>query len=349
MNIILCEKTYFESNWCKQILQGLENKLKKRRIKYKIIFDTDAISNNDVLFIIGSDYKWIASSVYSANSCGITPIVVFNQLNHIIEGKYHSVSSDINGSVRSLIDWLRGRNKKNICLYGVNPASVSDISRSQSYIKTFSGGKTFYNNGSLRKCFQNFIKSNEHFDAVICTNDFAAISLVKNLMEYDASLLDCLDIISCSQSSISQCYTDHIKSVNINLSSFGTNAYEISRIAARGENISEISLTVKWDTDFNAACVPIQEFMSISDPDMFYEDSELAELLRIDRLIEKCDAIDKRILRLLLRNETYFDISEKCHIAEQSVKYRVKHYIEICALKNRRELVALLNKYYIKV
>lgn len=348
MNVILCEKTYYESNWCKQILHGLKNELKKRRIEYKVIFEFEEIKTDDILFVIGSDYRWISDSVYASNLYGITPIVVFNQLNHMIEGRYHSVSSDINGSICSIVDWLKSRNKKNICLYGVNPSSISDISRSQSYMRTFTdGGRTFFNNGSLKNCFNGFIESNERFEAVICTNDFAAISLVKNLIEYDATLLEDMDIISCSQSSISACYKDYIKSININFTSFGTNAYEVSRIAQRGENISEISLTVKWNMDFNTENIKSSNAVVETKEDSFYDDVELSQMLKIDRLIERCDVLDKEIIKLILDEKTYIDISEECHIAEQSVKYRVKQYVEICGLKNRKELIALLNEYHI--
>ncbi len=349
MNIILCEKTYFESNWCKQILQGLKGELKKRRIEYKVIFEFENIAANDILFIIGSDMRWISHAVKDANTIGNTPIIIFNQLNHIVDGRYHSVSSDISGSVCALVDWLKSRNKERICLYGVNPASASDISRSQSYMKTVAGGKTFYNNGSLQKCFADFVESGESFDAVICTNDFAAISLAKNLMEYDKNTLEDMDIISCSQSSISKYFPQYIKSININLTSLGINAYQVARVSQRGENIAEISVTVKWDMEFNTESIIAYDTVFSENKDVFYEDLELVQMLKIDRLIEGSDELDKQIVGLLLKENTYSEIAEKCHISEQSVKYRVKHLTEGCGLKNRKELINLLNEYHITI
>lgn len=282
--------------------------------------------------------------------CGITPIVVFNQLNHMVEGKYHSVSSNINGSVSSIVDWLKSRNKKSICLYGVNPSSVSDMGRFQSYRKTLAKSeKTFYNNGSLKNCFKVFAESNETFDAAICTNDFAAISLVKNLMKYDASLLDTMDIISCSRSTISAFYSDYIKSIDINFTSFGENAYEIAKMLQKGKNISEISLTVKCNMDFDAHHTKVSNSLIGVSEDSFYDDVELSQMLRLDRLFEHCDTLDEEIIKLLLEKQTYIDIAEKCHIAEQSVKYRVKRYIEICGLKNRSQLISLLQEYLINI
>ncbi len=347
MNMILCEKAYFESSWCKQILTGLKGELKKRRIPYKVVFHLEA--TEDSYFVIGSDYQWMASAVSKLNAKQVTPIVIFNQLNHILPGTYHSVSSDVGGSVTALIRWLKSKNKQNICLYGVNPKSISDISRSQSYTKTFEMGKIFYNSGSLKQCFLDFANCEETFDAVICTNDFAAISLVKNLRELHDDKFQNLEIISCSETSISACFTDVIKSVNINLTSLGTNAYQVLRASLKGENISEISITVKWDMEFRTEPIIISKDEETDVPDHFYMDKELSDLMYIDKLIEKCDDTDKQILRLLLSGDTYFDIAEACHIAEQSVKYRVKQYIEICRLKNRKELIGLLKEYHIKV
>ncbi len=348
MNIILCEKNYFESNWCLQILQGLKSELKKRRMEYELLFDFQAFESDTTLYVIGSDYRWISSAVANANSMGITPIVVFNQLDHIINGRYHSVSSDINGTVVSLLEWLKTENKKNICLYGINPSSVSDIGRSESYFRLFSEkGRSFVNSGSFEKCFADFRNSGECFDAVICTNDLAAVSLVRHLLETDPVALQGMTVVSCSKSAISECFGAYIRSVDINFTSFGTNAYAISRIVNHGQNISEIALTVKWDMNFDVE-VPLCEGTRISlDDNGFYEDPELAQLLKLDRLLEHCDAIDKRIIGLLLADRTYAEIAEECYMAEQSVKYRVKQYLEICGLKNRRELIALFNDYHI--
>ncbi len=348
MNIILCEKNYYESNWCRQILLGLKNELKKRRMEYKLIFEFETFDKATILYVIGSDYRWMSEAVYHANTRGITPIVVFNQLDHIINGRYHSVSSDIGGSISSLIEWLKAENKDHICLYGINPTSTSDISRTESYFRRFTeGGRTFFNNGSLQKCFSDFMESGECFDAVICTNDFAAISLVKNLLAFDSAALPSLTIISCSKSALSDCFAPYIKSVDINFTSFGINAYAISRILAHGENISEIALTVKWDMTFGGKA-PIPESPHLLfDDNGFYEDPELAALLKLDRLWEGCDILDKKLLRLLLLEKTYAEIAEECHLAEQSVKYRIKQYLAICELKKRKELLSLLREYHI--
>ncbi len=350
MNIILCEKNYFESNWCRQILAGLKNELKKRRMEYEILFDFEPFMPEDILYVIGSDVRWMSDAVYKANAAGITPIVVFNQLDHIIPGRYHSVSSDINGTVVSLLEWLRVEGKKKICLYGINPASVSDIGRSESYFRSFSeGGHSFFNHGSLKQCFNDFWGSGEDFDAVICTNDLAAVSLVKNLMEAAPERLGSMSVVSCSRSAISACYEEYIKSVDVNFTSFGTNAYAVSRIVRHGENISEIALTVKWEMNFASThaggeCPPVP-----MNDNAFYGDPEFASLLKIDRLLERCDALDKKILSLLLSDRTYAEIAEECYLVEQSVKYRVKQYTEICQLKNRKELLSLLNEYHIKL
>ncbi len=349
MNVILCEKAYFDSSWCKQILQGLKNELKKRRIEYSVVFELDDINSDNIFFVIGSDYKWMSDYVAKVNYYGITPILIFNQSNHIISGRYHSVSSDIGGSILALVKWLKNREKNNICLYGVNPESISDISRNQSYAKNLEMGKTFYNNGSLENCFKSFISCNECFDAVICTNDFAAISLVKNLIKHNAEMLQRLDIISCSQSSISAYFGDYIKSININLTSLGTNAYQVARTAQNGENISEISLTVKWNMEFDDENITrLFEDGDIA-PNAFYEDAELSNLMKLDMLVDSFDNTDKNIIRLLMSGDTYSDIAEACYTTERNVKYRVKQYLKKCNVNSRKEFIDFLNEYHIKI
>ena len=87
--------------------------------------------------------------------------------------------------MRRLVELLRGRGHGRIALYGVNPQSVSDESRMDSYLAALGGedGRrhVFFNSGSLENCFEQFMARAQQYDAVICANDFAAISLVRRL------------------------------------------------------------------------------------------------------------------------------------------------------------------------
>ena len=79
--------------------------------------------------------------------------------------------------MRRLVELLRGRGHGRIALYGVNPQSVSDESRMDSYLAALGGedGRrhVFFNSGSLENCFEQFMARAQQYDAVICANDFA--------------------------------------------------------------------------------------------------------------------------------------------------------------------------------
>lgn len=56
--------------------------------------------------------------------------------------------------------------------------------------------RIFTNNGSLKNCFDEFFKKCASFDAVICSNDFAAVSLIRNLLKIAPDELNRLKILS---------------------------------------------------------------------------------------------------------------------------------------------------------
>ena len=100
---ILTEPAYSGSIWCKELLKSLTDRLRQKRIPFCEIFES--IENNgDGVFIIASDYNWIKSTVSKLNSAGIKPILICNQAEQIHGCDYSCVCSDINGSMKYLIN-----------------------------------------------------------------------------------------------------------------------------------------------------------------------------------------------------------------------------------------------------
>ncbi len=344
---ILCEEPYRESVWCKEILTGLTDALKRKRLQYEEIKNIDEADSE--LIAVGTNYAWLNNVIYSSNKKGVTPILLSNRVDCLLKGKYHSVSTDISDSMTQLVNTLRSKGKTRIALYGVNRTSVSDISRAESF-NNVSGKNSdiFYNNGSLDDCFLSFLPHINDFDAVLCVNGLVAVSFAKRIMRTNPELLDKLCIISCSKIILKTGVAEHIICVDSNFENFGNAAIIIADVVKKNKYISNINISLNWDIDdenFLDKMNAKNENLTMPQH-IFYEDNEATQMLNLNNLLLACTQTDLQILNLLINKTPYHEIAERCFMSESSIKYRIKKYIELSHTKDKAELLNLLNAYY---
>lgn len=345
---ILCENTYETSIWCKNIYKGLTGELKKRRIAYEKSENTDAVLEKDTVYIIGSGYVWMNSVILDCNQKNIIPVLLCNQASKLVGGKYHCVTTDTSAYIRHIISSLNADGITKVALYGVNESSVSDGARMKSFLEILWAPDSVYmNNGSLQNCFLKFIKDAPNYDAVICVNNYAAISLAKNLSKSYPEILERIKIISCTSGKLETSYSKHISFVSMNFEQYGKAALSVSEMAAKNPYISGITATIQWDYgegSISANVVP--ENKEIAKADTFYDDKEVQRLIAAENLLSECDDTDIEILKLLANGKIYDEIAEKCFLSKESVKYRIKKYMSICGVSTRSEMLEIMLDFY---
>ena len=156
---ILLDSKYAESLWCKSLYESLIERLRHKRIPFCSVFDSiDA--DLDAIFIIASDREWTISAITQLNENGIKPILICNQSENLSGCIYSCVCSDINASMKNLLDNLRTKDKSRVALYGINRESIADISRVDSLFnwrgQYFEKMQIFNNDVSLQSCFDDF-------------------------------------------------------------------------------------------------------------------------------------------------------------------------------------------------
>lgn len=345
MTIIICEYILDESIWCQKIYNGLKNELKKRRIAYSKTSDPSTVSSGDIVYIIGSSYIWINNSISICNTLNIVPVILCNQITNMLYGKYHSISTDTNACMKQLISSSNTTDPKRIALYGINNNSLSDLSRTKSYIEqTNNTSGVFVNNGSLENCFNTFIPHISEFDTVICVNNYAAISLVENLSNCCPYVLERLKIISCSSSKLSTIFSKYIIYVDTNFEHYGKAALAISELSKKNPYISGINVMINYDS--NSVSLPsfTANDSDITQIDSFYKDKEIKKLLKVENLLDNCDNLDMQIIKMLMDGNIYDDIADKCFLSKESVKYRIKKYIKICKVATKEDFIEFIKE-----
>ena len=352
---IIVDSKYSKSFWSKNLYKSLTERLRRKRIPFCDIIDT-VDANLDAVFIIASDYEWTTSLIKQLNQNDIEPILICNQAEKLAGCIYSCVCSDINASMRNLLDTLKTNDKTRIALYGINTNSIADISRVDSLfnwktdnIDNFETMRIFNNNGSLINCFYEFFSQIDHFDAAICANDFAAVSLVRNLQHAAPEKLKDFYIISCAKTQISNYYHDRILSLDMNFDQYGKAAVYLYNALKKHTYLSEMTVKVLWSLENNKHAHNTKKIhlKLKSSKDSFYEDAELNEMLIVDKLLSVAheNDIEKKIIDGFLQDLTIEQIAENCFLTVGGLKYRVKKIIHESGAADKAQVISLLKKY----
>ena len=342
---ILTEPNYGESLWGKTLHAALIERLRQKRIPFREA--SLHLPPCDGVFIIAADYLWLRDTVRRLNASDIRPIVIGNQVQGIPGCSYSAVCSDLAGSMRYLRDRLRVLGKKHIALYGVNTDSIGDIGRMDGLLALdadFSDSLcVFKNSGSLRDCFDRFLPVCGQFDAVLCVNGYAAVSLAKNLEKFRPQALSSTEIFSCSRTKLSDCYRDLIHALDLNFEEFGKAAVFLYEELKRHPYMADMTVRIKWRTDAPSDGVcPSVSLDGIGETDRLYGDEEMRDMIRTDRLLDIADGTDRQILSLFARGKTAEEVAEQCFLTVGGVKYRLSRLMTVCHASDKAELLGLM-------
>lgn len=339
---IICEKSYAESIWCKQLLGGLVKELKKRRIGYEQDGD---ISKGDGIFIIGMGNRWTKELIHRCNKAECVPVVLSPQSGKNFTGQYHLVCPDTVGIAASLKTAFEEAGRERIAIYGVSQTVDLDKDRTESFMELVSDGQSvFRNNGNLEYCFRSFLPKAGRYDGVICVNGYAAISLVKKLEKENEDVLEKLVILSCEEVLRHSKYNRWISFVDMKLEACGAAALSVMELAEQSGDIGSITVKMK-----GSICDIPKKLSDHGDSqavqEQHPEDPEIVSMAKIEQLLRDADDMDHHIIAMLLSDAKYSEISDSCYMTEGNVKYRVKKYMSICGCKTKKELLELLKEY----
>lgn len=344
---ILAEPAFRESVWCRELRNSLENALRNKRIPFCEIFDT-LPADSDGVFLLATGFHWIKRTIRLLNDAGIHPILIGNQLEQVPGCSYSCVCSDVLGSMKYLLEKIKSENKREIALYGVNTNSISDIGRVDGLFAlkddSFDSMIIFENRGSLQNCYADFRNRGQNVDAVICANEFAAVSLLRNLQR---DKQPAPKILSCSHSQLLRYYNRDILTIDLNYEQYGKAAVFLYEKRKKYSWMSNMAISVRWSMEEAPLPTAARDISlpQTQEEDVFYEDTELDEMLKVERVLEQSDETDKKILQMLLDGCTMAAICESCFLGETAVKYRLRKLLKHARIQNKEELLKLLRNY----
>lgn len=330
----------------------------KRRKRFTLIMlDTidelehHSITEEDAVFVMGRNNDWLSDVIEVCELYFHNRVILFgNHKKQLSSGKYSIITPDITQDIQILYNYLVSHGKTRIAMYGINPHSTLDDFRKENFLSCGgSANDLFYNSGSLSECYNSFSQSTQTYDAVICTNDYAAISLIRSLGKDNQ-----LFVTSCGGGTLlTHFFSPSITHTWIDYQAFGKTALNLCDILQKSEHINSINIYISGElsigeTTNNLPLIPEPDAETTTTPKPttdYYSDSEVEEMLRVETLLDSCDEEDFLVLDSLLNNMTYAKLAEKLFMSVNGVKYKVKKMFDICQVSSKDELIGLLNKY----
>jgi len=351
------ESEYKNTPWCTETVEGLQAEIKrKKQTIYEVenILDIAESEEKSSVIIIGSLKSWISDRIGETRHKGMLPIVLSNSNVEYTRKNYSNVSSDVYGALHTAISTARGNGKPRIALYGINLNSASDSIRKKAFLKFGGNKKDIYNNhGSLKGCFYSFLPSIDNYDTIICANDFVAASLVNRLKRqgYD---LGRLYIISCSDGILLKNMSPSVTAFSRNFKAFGRAAISAHEMFTKNPEIAFSDIQIKYQLRVRETTPNLTEYTDAVELEPqeetstfnIYDDPELLEIMKVEKILRGGDSIDLQILRYVDQKQTYESIAEKLFISVSAVKYRLKNLCKIAEVSGIKELMSLVEKYY---
>ncbi len=357
---ILIEPAFEESSWGKAMSESLAVALTKKKMNFSIIDSKTKIFKRDeahFLFVIGSDESWFKNIVSHCEKNKIHPILLGGVLKGRFNGIFSTVTSDLPRSMYYLINYLKGKGKTHPALYGINPASLSDSAREESFLlyaeELASKSDVYYNNGSLKNCFENFIKNAGEYDSIICANDYAAVSLMRNLKGTDISVNKPI-IVSYGDTVLSKRSGSELLTVSMRYEEYGDAAVAICKTLEKNPALLYVNVAVKWKINKNNSSVKneltdvfhLDDTVSLDSADeIFYSDNEMREMLLVENMLSSCDELDLKLIDVIIKGGSYENAAEYCFISNNTAKYRIKKLMNLCRLESKKEFLKLIQKY----
>ena len=358
MLYMVVEEAFHSYPWCQRAERGIWEESRKKRIAIHQVSTISCIPQSaeaSGVLLLGASSVWIHQQVHQAIVQDIHPIVLSNLLPNLHDGPMSSVMMDIRSSMRLAIDYLHSMDRSQIALYGCNPHATSDPWR-ETVFRQIMGAESriFYNQGSLKSTFDEFWQEWGQFNGVICTSDYAAISLIRRLHEKGVVLPDSLYIVSYGDMALARISTPSITSISDNYERFGHAGLSIYNLVVKEKAISSVNILLHSQLQIrqSTAFRPYESILSqaptnaVLPRNFFYDDQEVSNIAMVETLLNQCDDTDLEIMQLLMQGKTYAQISGNCFISETTAKYRTKKMEKCCEVDCRENLVAFLKQYF---
>lgn len=357
---ILFEPDYAASIWAAQTMSGLQQECAHR--KYELIqldsatfrtLDYDAVlpADNRMVIVAGTSVSWMPEVLRFFTERQISVIFISYEPPEPspLRGL---VRMDYQDGMRKLIAYLTACGRTRIAFYGVNPNSSSDLIKRRCFAQEYAHAENavFYNRASLAACYRSFAARRDAFDAVICANDFAAVSLLNRLISDGVQVPSQLFMTGFGNSMLLQSVHPTITSVSLDHEEMGRQAATLYAYLSKQPTGTTVSVrvrthmtvgdsTARLHPDCTDVSLPV---MRPADRVDFFSDREAEAWQRIESILIAADEADRAFLAGLLAGKSYTLLENELYLSASALRYRLKRMLALSGCATREDLLELL-------
>ena len=343
---IVPEDEYRETTWCERILSGIEQQAKSKKMKLDFEDGSFVSDDTDAIIVAGTTPAWIYETVNLLKVKHKSHIILVSNRPYSLS--VSNVCTDLYSAVKDVLSYFSDCGRRQTALYGVNPSSTADNIKLSAFEQK---DNVYYNFGDLRECRNEFLRNMDKYDSVICTNDYAAVSLINHLKKENPSFLNDLFIVGFANTHLGRINEPSVTSVALNYEEYGRTAVDIYRMLKKNPNLQSVNVNVKSEIIVRDTTngIPVNgkgnKFADcVSEDFRFYDDTEVQQMVKIEKLFENCGENDVAVLGMLANGDSYEKVAEKCFITVNGIKYRLDRLCRICGFETRRELIGVIRK-----
>lgn len=258
-------------------------------------------------------------------------------------------------SVRLLLDYFRQCGKKKTALFGINPLSVSDITRERmflSYLGDRAKDHIYYTSGSLRSLAEEFDFS--LYDSAICTNDIAASILLAEANRRGVDL-NGFFVAGSGNTSLARHTNPPLTTLVIDYREMGKLAVKVYKFIIKQNFDAFVRLELSEqmiirESTGNIPYVPsfkARTRINNYESDLFMSDEDVIRVDHLEYMLSHCDETDIALLHQLQIGATRETAAENIHLGISTIRYRIGKLCAMAHVENKKQLLELLDAYHL--
>ena len=349
---VLIEENYMETNRFHELFEGISYVAKKKHLDVVLYKTIDEIPKHcRVAILLGASLKWSATHIQRLCERGVHPLI-FAMEQSSAPYAYSSITPDYTRAIYGLTKYLLSQDNAATALVGYNEDSQPDRLKYAGFcqaVQEFGAPYTvFENRGDVLACLDNFAQNCQDVKNIVCCNDNIAAMLY---VKYPQLLQD-RKLCSSSGLKLSEFFDNPYLVCRTDFYKAGEQLAELYAFLCKGKEILPTVMTLAVDFYIGAEQITLPFTPSgtqSSEKEIdFYGDKSLKQMEKLDKMLSECDETDIQILKGIVDNQTYEDISEENFVAVNTVKYRIKKMLSTADVSNKKELLERLEEYCIK-
>ena len=246
-------------------------------------------------------------------------------------------------------------------LYSIFENSTSDMKKQYFFLKHISQKDNpdrfcILNKTGLEACYRDFFSRISEFDSVICPNELAAVSLIRNLQNDGIRVPEDIQVAAFGGHGISRFLKKRLTAVDSKPEHITYNVvFQFFRmLISLPENSEPLKIVQSVDLDIHNTTLPKCSMESSNDPDCsipgmvhtnFYDDDEVRFYIQLAQLFNCCDGTDLKMVHLCLKGYSYEKLAENLHMSVGTTFYRMQKILQFLGFDSRTQLEDFLRSH----